>query len=165
MQHSRRADLRRSSGTCRGAVVCPTTGRCNTSRARFAISTPPRLENKRASRSREWQTMWTGVGGFGAGSTRMCVFNFQRTTGQGSKLGKSQPRRGPFGLLGTHASPGVEPQQSRRGRLRTSGLSITRRESDTTRWSTLSGLRQGIRKEDFDRVALVGAVAASAGSR
>ena len=29
-----------------------------------------------------------------------------------------------------------------------------------TRWSTLSRVRQGIRKEDFDRVALVGAVAA-----
>jgi hypothetical protein len=38
-----------------------------------------------------------------------------------------------------------------------------RRLRAITRWSTLSGLRQGIRKEDFDRVALVGAVAATAG--
>jgi hypothetical protein len=49
-----------------------------------------------------------------------------------------------------------------RGRPRSSGLSITRLESGTTRWSNLSGLRQGIRREDFDRVALVEALAAPA---
>jgi hypothetical protein len=64
--------------------------------------------------------------------------------------------------LGTPA-PALRLGKSGRDRPRSSGLSITRRESGTTRWSTLSGLRQGIRKEDFDRVALVGAVAASAG--
>jgi hypothetical protein len=69
----------------------------------------------------------------------------------------------PGASLDSPPAPSLCLGKSGRDRSRSSDLPITRRESGTTRWSTLSGLRQGIRKEDFDRIALVGAVAASAG--